>query len=52
MYEIPQAANRVVGVLGLGRCAVDRVVGAELSMARKRYPYGAAALFGGRLEQR
>jgi len=28
--EIPQAANRVVDVLGLGLCAADCVVGAEL----------------------
>ena len=28
--EIPQAANRVVGILGLGLRAADRVVGAEL----------------------
>jgi len=34
MNEIPQAANRVVGDVGLGRSAVDRVVGAELSVAR------------------
>jgi len=28
--EISQAANRMVDILGLGRCAADRVVGAEL----------------------
>ena len=32
--EIPQAANRVVGVLGLGRRAAVRVVGAELLEVR------------------
>src|SRR4051794_15382034 len=28
--DIPQAANRVVGVLGCGLCSADCVVGAEL----------------------
>jgi hypothetical protein len=35
-YEIPQAANRVVGVLGLGRSAALRTVGAELLVRGSR----------------
>src|SRR4051794_15492471 len=33
-HEIPQAANRVVGGIGLSRRAADRVVGAELLVSR------------------
>ena len=38
--EIPQAANRVVGALGLGRCAVDRDVDTELSDVYRLEPRG------------
>ena len=36
--EIPQAANRVVGVVGHRVCAADRVMGAELLVIRLHQP--------------
>jgi hypothetical protein len=43
--EIPQATNRVVGILGLGRCAADRVVGAELLLLGHGHPYESVSRF-------
>ena len=45
--EIPQAANRVVGGVGRGMRAADRVVGAELFMARwSQLPVSANSAVG------